>query len=134
MKLVIAAVNAKYVHTSLSVRCLHAAVKDYCACSYSEYTINDLTDSIASDLYEQKPDAVACSCYIWNIECILKVSQMLKLANPNIKIILGGYEVMYDAKNVLNDNLLTSTPLFPLEASSVPSIYTHMPVQKPHKK
>ena len=104
MKLVIAAVNAKYVHTSLSVRCLHAAVKDYCTCSYSEYTINDLTDSIASDLYEQKPDAVAFSCYIWNIECILKVSQMLKLANPNIKIILGGYEVMYDAKNVLNDN------------------------------
>lgn len=104
MKLVIAALNAKYVHTSLSVRCLYTAVKGICECSFSEYTINDSPDATAADLYEQGADAVAFSCYIWNIEKILKISQLLKLANPQVKIILGGYEVMYDAKNILKNN------------------------------
>jgi len=104
MKLLIAALNAKYVHTSLSVRCLYAAVKDICNCTFKEYTINDSVDAIAADLYEQDADAVAFSCYIWNIESILKIAQILKLAKPDIKIILGGYEVMYDAEDVLSKN------------------------------
>ena len=104
MKLVIAALNAKYVHTSLSARCLYKAVKDLCSCRFFEYTINDQPDSIASDLYEQNADVIAFSCYIWNIENILKIAQLLKLANPKIKIILGGYEVMYDAENILKNN------------------------------
>lgn len=105
MKLVIAALNAKYVHTSLSVRCLYTAVKDICDCVMREYTINDSIDAIAADLYDTKADAIAFSCYIWNIESILKISQLLKIANPEIKIILGGYEVMYDAQDVLAKNL-----------------------------
>lgn len=104
MKLVIAALNAKYVHTSLSVRCLYAAVRDLCDCSFKEYTINDSLESIAAELYMTGADVIAFSCYIWNIEIVRKIAEILSIANPGIKIIFGGYEVMYDAKDVLEEN------------------------------
>lgn len=104
MKLIIAALNAKYVHTSLSVRCLKNSVMDICNCQIREYTINDTVDSIASDIYLSHPDCVAFSCYIWNIELCLRIASVLKKANPGINIVLGGHEVSYDAEAVLKSN------------------------------
>ncbi len=104
MKIVIAAINSKYVHTSLSVRCLRQSVKDICDCIVKEYTINDQIDKISEDIYLKKPDCVAFSCYIWNIDTVYKVASVLKKANPDIVIALGGHEVQYDAQNVLKCN------------------------------
>ena len=105
MKVVLAVINSKYVHTSLSVRCIRQSVKDICECITAEYTINDQIDKIAEDIYLKKPDCVAFSCYIWNIDTIYKVASVLKKANPKIVIALGGHEVEYDAQNVLKANL-----------------------------
>lgn len=104
MKIVLTAINAKYVHTSLSVRCLHASVKDICDSVIREYTINDSVDNIVSDLYAQSADIIAFSCYIWNIDMVIKVSEILKKANPDIRIVLGGHEVEYDPEVVLKNN------------------------------
>lgn len=104
MKLVLAALNTKYIHTSLSVRCLYASVKDICQCVLKEYTINDSLDSIAADIYAQSPDAVAFSCYIWNIDMVLKIASVLKKSNPRLVVILGGYEVEFDSENILKLN------------------------------
>jgi radical SAM superfamily enzyme YgiQ (UPF0313 family) len=104
MKIVLAAINSKYVHTSLSVRCIRESVKDICDCVATEYTINDNIDKISEDIYVKKPDCVAFSCYIWNIDTVYKVASVLKKTNPDILIALGGHEVQYDAKNVLKNN------------------------------
>lgn len=104
MKLVLTALNAKYIHTSLSVRCLYASLRDICDCVIKEYTINDSLDGIASDIYAQSPDAVAFSCYIWNIGMVLKIASVLKKAKPDIKVILGGYEVEFDSESILKVN------------------------------
>ncbi len=104
MKLVLTALNAKYIHTCLSVRCLNAAVKDICSSVVKEYTINDTVGDICLDLFGEKADCVAFSCYIWNIDMVLKVSSVLKKANPNIKIVLGGYEAMYDCEDLIRFN------------------------------
>lgn len=104
MKLIITALNAKYIHTSLSIRCLKNAVKDISECVTKEYSINDTVQSIASDIYACAPDAVAFSCYIWNIEMVLKVSAVIKKAMPCVKIILGGHEVSYDSEDILREN------------------------------
>lgn len=104
MKLVLTALNAKYIHTSLSVRCLYANVKDICDATVKEYTINDAMGDICSDILSEKPDCVAFSCYIWNIEMVLKVSSVIKKANPNITIVLGGYEAMYESTNLMQSN------------------------------
>jgi len=104
MKLILAALNSKYVHTSLSVRCLKSALGDICDCHIREYTINDTIESMAADLYLQCADCIAFSCYIWNIEHVLKLTSVIKKTNPNVNIVLGGHEVMYDAQDILKNN------------------------------
>jgi radical SAM superfamily enzyme YgiQ (UPF0313 family) len=95
MKTLLVAVNAKYIHTSLSVRCLAAYVKSEDV-EFAEYTINERAEDILRSVYLKKADAVLFSCYIWNIEICLAVAQMLKKVAPHTKIIFGGPEVSYD--------------------------------------
>lgn len=103
MKTLISALNAKYVHSSLAVRC----IKKYCAgfdVETKDYTINDSTDAIISDIFEKNPDVTAFSCYIWNVEKVLYICECLKKANPKFITVLGGLEVSYDAKDVMEKN------------------------------
>ena len=95
MKVLLAAVNAKYIHTSLSVRTLKMYVNSDDV-EFCEYTINERSEDILRDIYEKKADAVLFSCYIWNISMCLDVAQMLKKVSPNITIIFGGPEVSFD--------------------------------------
>ncbi len=103
MKIVLCALNAKFIHTNLAVR----SIKKYCESFYptiKEYTINDSIDSIIASLYKEKADVIAFSCYIWNIDRILYISKTLKSVCPSLKIILGGHEVTYDARDILLNN------------------------------
>lgn len=104
MKLLLTAINAKYIHSSLSVLCLKSAVRDICDVETKEYSINDTCGNICSDIYRTNAGCVAFSCYIWNIDMVLKVASMLKKAKPDVRIILGGHEVMFDAEEVLKRN------------------------------
>lgn len=104
MKIVLCAVNAKYIHTNIAVR----LIRGYCRnridseISVSEFTINNHTEDIVQELYRQKPDILAFSCYIWNIEIIKKVSTIIKLMLPHIRIIFGGPEVLYNSCSILD--------------------------------
>lgn len=101
MKVLLAAVNAKYIHTSLSVRTLSAyAARDNV--EFAEYTINERAEDILRSIYLKKADAVLFSCYIWNIKMCLDIADMLKKASPSTKIILGGPEVSYDDSYIEN--------------------------------
>lgn len=102
MKLLFAAVNAKYVHTNLAVRYLSKVCSNVCDVSVSEYSINDNLLSVERDIVLQKPDAVAFSCYIWNIDLVLTAASNIKKALPDIVIILGGPEVSYDSVNLMD--------------------------------
>ncbi len=104
MKILIVALNSKYTHTCLSVRYLNNAVKDICESSICEYTINDNISEVCSDLYNMQADCIAFSCYIWNIEKVLKISSELKKANPELKIILGGHEVEHNSTEILREH------------------------------
>ncbi len=103
MKLVLVGLNAKYTHTCLSVRCLKSFTEDIADCVIKEYTINDTVGDICRDLYIESADCVAFSCYIWNVDMVYRISSTLKKANPNITIVLGGYEVMYDSVKILEE-------------------------------
>ncbi|MDQ0217299.1 DUF4080 domain-containing protein [Peribacillus cavernae] len=96
MKTVIATLNAKYIHTSLSIRYLKAYAAPDFDVQLAEYTIKDPIMNIVGDLYSKKPDIIGFSCYIWNIEETIKVIQMLRKINQELVIILGGPEVTYD--------------------------------------
>ncbi|WP_153126128.1 B12-binding domain-containing radical SAM protein [Peribacillus tepidiphilus] len=96
MKIIAATLNAKYIHTSLSIRYLKAYAAPEFDVELAEYTIKDPVMNIVSDLYAKKPDVIGFSCYIWNIEETIKVVKMLKKIKPELMIVLGGPEVTYD--------------------------------------
>ncbi|TDT50933.1 B12-binding domain-containing radical SAM protein [Fonticella tunisiensis] len=100
MKTVLAALNAKHIHSNLAIRYLKAYADDDNIEIY-DATINENPLNIAIDIARKKPDLVGFSCYIWNIENTLKVCSALKEIDGNIFILLGGPEVTYDSKAVL---------------------------------
>ena len=67
MKILLAAINAKFIHSNPAVYSLKAAAGlSGAQVEIGEYTINQNTDHILQDIYRKQPDVVAFSCYIWN--------------------------------------------------------------------
>ena len=57
MKLLLIAVNAKYIHSNLAIYSLHANAREYRDNVYKkEYTINQNLDEIIADIYIEKPN------------------------------------------------------------------------------
>lgn len=98
MKVVLSTLNAKFIHTSLALRCLKAYSGKKFDMEIAEYTIKDPVMNIVSDIFSKDPDVVGFSCYIWNIEETITVINMLRKIKPELKIILGGPEVSYDTE------------------------------------
>ena len=96
MNIIVATLNAKFIHTNLALRYLKAYAEPDHTVKMAEYTIKDPPMNIVTDLYQKKPDIIGFSCYIWNIEETIKVISMIKKISPHTKIILGGPEVTYD--------------------------------------
>lgn len=92
--ILLVAVNAKFIHSSLALRSINA----YCEnrLEIVEFTINNDSDYILSSIYQKKPRVVAFSCYIWNIEIILDIVNSIKKLLPDIVVVLGGPEVSYE--------------------------------------
>ncbi|RAP77095.1 B12-binding domain-containing radical SAM protein [Paenibacillus montanisoli] len=98
MKVVLSTLNAKYIHTSLALRCLKAYSEKDFDIDIAEFTIKDPAMNIVADLFARNPDVVGFSCYIWNIEETITVIDMLRKIKPEIRIVLGGPEVSYDTE------------------------------------
>ena len=102
MKIVLTAINAKYIHSNLAVYSLRAYAKPYKdEIEIAEYTINQQLDDILMDLYKKKPDVLCFSCYIWNLTYVEELIREIKKIFPALPIWVGGPEVSYDAEDVL---------------------------------
>ena len=106
MKILLTAINAKYIHSNLAVYSLRAYAQSRVTdpdteIALAEYTINQQTDDILMDIYRRKPDVLCFSCYIWNISYVETVLREVHKVLPDTKIWLGGPEVSYDAVAVL---------------------------------
>ena len=102
MKTVIVALNSKFIHMSLAPWYLKAAVGDGCGeIKIIETTINRNTYDIMRAIYDEKPDLLGFSCYIFNIIQIEQIVNDIKKLVPKLKIVLGGPEVSYDAQGML---------------------------------
>ncbi|MGZ4106226.1 MAG: B12-binding domain-containing radical SAM protein [Tumebacillaceae bacterium] len=99
MKIVLATLNAKYIHASLALRYLRAYARhDFPNIDLCEYTIKDPAMNVVADIHKRKPDVVAFSCYIWNIQETIGIIEMVRKTNPQAKIVIGGPEVSYDVR------------------------------------
>lgn len=102
MNIVLAAINAKYIHSNLAVYSLRAYAQHYKdEIQIAEYTINQQIDDILMDLYKKKPDILCFSCYIWNLSYVEELVRELGKIFPSVPIWVGGPEVSYDTKDVL---------------------------------
>ena len=105
MKALICALNTKYVHSSLAPWCLKAGAELYSdsECTVYESTVNEDTVRIFRDIMSHSIDLVAFCVYIWNKEKVLTLCRMIK-ERRDVKIVLGGPEVSYNASEILNSH------------------------------
>ena len=106
MKILLTAVNAKYIHSNPAVYSLQKFVTAYAPeygrnVELAEFTINHYADDILQEIYRRRPDVVAFSCYIWNLQMIERVLEDLPRVLPEVQIWAGGPEVSYDAPEFL---------------------------------
>lgn len=103
MKFLLAAVNAKYIHSNPAIYSLRAyAGKELQEhIELAEYTINHYSEDILADIYRRKPEAIGFSCYIWNWRLIQELIVELPKLLSHTDIWLGGPEVTYDAPEIL---------------------------------
>ena len=104
MKILLGAVNAKYIHTNLAVHSLLAYSREFSQdIALKEYTINQEKDQILKDIYHRAPEVLCFSCYIWNISYVKDLIRDLHKILPDTVIWTGGPEVSYDPENFLKE-------------------------------
>ncbi|MCL2662323.1 MAG: B12-binding domain-containing radical SAM protein [Oscillospiraceae bacterium] len=99
-KVVLLAINAKYVHSSLSVWVIAEGVRRFARfphdVSVIEATINQSCTDIAHRVTEHEPDVIGISSYIWNAAIMPKLLMLLRECLPDSTIVLGGPEASYN--------------------------------------
>lgn len=103
MKLLLVAINAKYIHSNPAIYSLrgYAGVEAARHIELAEYTINQQLQDILEDIYRRKPDVIGFSCYIWNWTFVRQLLAELPKLLPGTALWLGGPEVTYDADRLL---------------------------------
>jgi len=107
-KVVLCALNSKYIHSSLAPWCIYTSARKKCRAgvilTVVEGTVNEKEDAILDRILFHVPDAVAFSCYIWNINTVLSLSEKIRKVSPDTRIILGGPEASYRQRDILETN------------------------------
>ncbi len=105
-KLLICALNSKYIHSSLAPWCLYAGIKAYGNADIDakvfESTVNRSLADIKDEICRNKPQIISFCTYIWNINYIKELLPLIKAELSHVKIILGGPEVSFNPVEVMN--------------------------------
>jgi len=107
VKILLVGINARYVHTNLAIRCLREVLKTKGNAEWEicirEFSINEHLDKIAGEIFEEKPDVLGFSCYIWNIVSVKALVRRLRPVLPDTFILAGGPEVSFDCDRLINE-------------------------------
>lgn len=102
MKILLVAINAKYIHSNLAVHSLRASATPYQdSIEIAEYTINQRKEEILRDIYLRKSDLLCFSVYLWNLEYVEVVQREFHKLCPEVPIWAGGPEVSFETKAYL---------------------------------
>ena len=100
--IVLATLNAKYIHASLGLRCLlanldrHGGAGLRAVTQLREFTIGQRPVQIVESLLALEPRIIGLGVYIWNVVETTQVVRLLKTLRPDIKVVLGGPEVSFE--------------------------------------
>lgn len=102
MNILLVAINAKYIHSNPAVFSLKSCTGKYESyVNIMEFTINQQSSYILSEIYKKNPDVIAFSCYIWNRNIIENIIYDLHKILPDTDIWAGGPEVSYNASEII---------------------------------
>jgi anaerobic magnesium-protoporphyrin IX monomethyl ester cyclase len=106
MKILLTTLHAKYSHASLALPCLAAYCRDIpdADITIREWTVNEPREHLLRLVMAEQADLIAFSCYIWNIEQILKIVSDIKMIAPETQIVLGGPEASFGIFELMHDN------------------------------
>ncbi len=92
--------NAKFIHSSLSIRYLRNAARraGFADTWIQEHVIQQPVWKTAAQILKHKPDVLGISVYIWNRAQSFELIERLKKQNPELKIAVGGPEVSFETE------------------------------------
>ena len=96
--IVLATLNAKYIHASFGLRCLRAnlgALRERSV--LAEFTIGERPLDVAERILALEPRIVALGVYVWNVGPTTELVALLKRLRPELVILLGGPEVSHES-------------------------------------
>ncbi|MBR5978732.1 MAG: DUF4080 domain-containing protein [Verrucomicrobia bacterium] len=94
--ILLAAINAKYIHSALGQRCIQAnlgSLKD--RSDLVEFDIRRRASEIAEQIISRAPRILSFGVYVWNVEIVTEVVQLIRAIAPEIILLLGGPEVSF---------------------------------------
>ena len=108
MKILLVSANSQYIHASPAPWCLKAGIekfaKEKIEVGVFECTVNEKIGEVFQNIFEHNPQIVSFSCYIWNIDFVLKLAEMVK-NQLGCTIILGGPEVTFNCENIIKKQM-----------------------------
>jgi len=95
--------NAKFIHSSLSLRYLRNVSRHagYQNVWIREFVINQPVWKIAAEIQKLEPDVLGIGIYIWNRSQSLELVERLQKQMPHLKIVVGGPEVSFEKEGSL---------------------------------
>ncbi|MBQ6360105.1 MAG: DUF4080 domain-containing protein [Lachnospiraceae bacterium] len=108
-KVLLTAVNAKYIHTCPAVYSLKAYAAGQkignASVETAEYTINDRYSDVLAGIMSEKADVIAFSVYIWNVDRVRRlIRDIRKIRGKDVMIWAGGPEATYYPESFLGEN------------------------------
>lgn len=95
--IVLCTLNAKYIHASLGLRYLLANMGNLAdQTALREFTIARKPQELVAELLALSPRIIGLGVYIWNVTETTELLRLIKLTQPDVKVVLGGPEVSYE--------------------------------------
>jgi len=98
--IVLVALNARWSHASLALRCLQANLGDALRprSVLLERTIDDRAHDVVEAILVHRPRVVGLSVYIWNATLMLDVARILRAVAEDVVLVVGGPEVSHEVE------------------------------------
>ncbi|NND91320.1 MAG: DUF4080 domain-containing protein [Granulosicoccus sp.] len=110
--IILATINARYIHASLGLRCLYANMGELQQrTQMREFTLQQRAEDIVEQLLSTSPAIIGFGVYIWNVTETTEVMRLLRIVRPGLRLVVGGPEVSHEVHEqaicALADHVIT---------------------------
>ena len=103
MRILLVAINAKYIHSCPAVYSLRGSCRHPEAVEIAEYTINDRYQDILGGILEREGDLIGFSTYIWNTQLVQDlIRDIRRVKRESVILFAGGPEASYSPERFLS--------------------------------